>query len=71
MRNVGNNHASTAIEAPAAAMAVLALILAAGFGIASGCGKHKEPVLQGDAKKDSQNFSVQPSVMTDVPLPGR
>lgn len=68
MRNVGSGHTSTAIESPAAALTVIGVILlAASFGIANGCGKHQEPVLQGDATKDA---SVQSAVM-DAPLPAR
>lgn len=67
MRNVGSGHSSAAIEAPGAVAAVFALVLMAGFGVANGCGKQQEPVLQG---KDTQSPSVKPAVMSDAPLSG-
>lgn len=72
MRNVGNNNASSALEAPGAAVAVLAVMLVAGFSIASGCGKHEESVLQGDAKRDGQSMPVSATaIVTETPTPGR
>jgi hypothetical protein len=68
MRNVGNEHATTAIEAPGAVAAVFALaLLAGGFGVANGCGKHEEPALQGAPKGDNQSL---PSVVNHVPSSG-